>query len=611
MTEKWKLAVLVSSTSLAIVSWLASTFSILSSSITEPMAMIAAGLGLIFMIHSASGALMEGVFGIDVLATVAVLASIYVGEYIAAAIVVLMLGGGEVLEDYTSGRASVAIEKLIEASPKSAIVIREGKEVEVLVDTVKKGETVVIKPGGLIPVDGMVISGKASVNQSSVTGESMPIEKSEGDKVFSGTLLELGTLEVEVTAVGEESTYNKIIKMVAEAEEHKAPIERTADRFAKYFTPIILGLGVIVYILTGSILRVASLWVISCPCALTLATPMAVVASIGNSASKGILIRNGESLETMSSVDVIVMDKTGTITTGEPTVVDVKTFGVSETEVMKAAASAESRSEHPLATAILSKAQEIGVSPDVLGDFEVYPGLGIKVITQDEEVIVGNMKMMSTFSIEPVVETQAILDTESSEFSYVFVVKNRKVLGILQVSDTVREDAKEALSDMKKYVDKIVMLTGDIESVAKAIGDEVGVDEVLSGQLPSEKVEYIQGLKSSGQTVVMVGDGINDAPALASANVGVAMGLSGTDVAIETAGIVLSSDALNKLPVLLRIGSETMKIIKQNLVFAMAANLIGIGLSISGVIPPLVASVIHESNALVVMLNSLRLLKVD
>jgi Cd2+/Zn2+-exporting ATPase len=562
------------------------------------------------MLHSAGGALMEGVFGIDVLATVAVLASMYVGEYVAAAIVVLMLGGGEVLEDYTSGRASTAIEKLIEASPQSAVVVRDGKEVEVSVNDVKVGETVIIKPGGLIPVDGVVISGRASVNQSSVTGESMPMERSEGAKVFSGTMVELGTLEVEVTAVGEETTFNKIIKMVSEAEEHKAPIERAADRFAKYFTPIILGLGVIVYILTGSILRVASLWVISCPCALTLATPMAVVASIGNSASKGILIRNGESLETMSSVDVVAMDKTGTITTGEPKVVGVKTFGVTETEVMEAAATAESRSEHPLATAILRKAEEMGVRPGELVDFEVHPGLGVKVEAEDGEIIVGNSKMLSTYSITPDSEAQPKLEAQGSEFSHVFVVKNGNVLGILQVSDTIRDDAGKTLSIMKKYVEKTVMLTGDIESVAQAIGDEAGVDEVLSGLLPSEKVDYIRSLKSTGQKVVMVGDGINDAPALASADVGVAMGLSGTDVAIETAGIVLSSDDISKLPVLLRIGKETMKIIKQNLFFAMAVNLIGIGLSITGMIPPLVASVIHESNALVVMINSLRLLRV-
>ncbi len=573
MTEKWKLAILASSTTLAIISWTTSTFNVLPASTTEPIAMIAAGLGLIFMLHSAGGALMEGVFGIDVLATVAVLASMYVGEYVAAAIVVLMLGGGEVLEDYTSGKASTAIEKLIEASPQSAVVVRDGKEVEVSVDDVRVGETVIIKPGGLIPVDGVVISGRASVNQASVTGESMPIERSEGTKVFSGTLVELGTLEVEVTAVGEETTFNKIIRLVSEAEEHKAPIERTADRFAKYFTPIILGLGAMVYIITGNILRVASLWVISCPCALTLATPMAVVASIGNSASKGILIRNGESLETMSSVDVIAMDKTGTITSGEPKVMGVEAFGVTEAEVMEAAATAESRSEHPLAAAILRKAEEVGVRPGELMDFEVHPGLGVRVEAEDGEIIVGNSKMLSIHSITPDSVAQSRLEAQGSEFSHVFVVKNGKVLGMLHVSDTIRDDARKTLSAMKEYVDKIVMLTGDVESVAQAIGDDVGVDEVISGLLPSEKVDYIRSLKSTGQKVVMVGDGINDAPALASADVGVAMGLSGTDVAIETAGIVLSSDDISKLPVLLRIGKETMKIIKQNLFFAMAVNL--------------------------------------
>jgi len=611
VAENWKKAVLAASVLLAAVSWLSQSFSLLPPETSTFIGMVAAGLGAIFIGHSAFRALREGNFGIDVLATFAVVASIYVGEYVAAAVVVLMLGGGEILEDYTSGRASVAIEKLVEESPKTATVIRDGKEMDVPISEVLIGETVVVKPGGKIPVDGVVKAGKASVNQASITGESMPVERGIGENVYGGTIIELGSLDVEVTAVGDESTYGKIIKMVEEAEEHKAPIERTADRYAKYFTPIILALGVIVYLWTGSLLRVAALWVIACPCSLTLATPMAVVASIGNSARKGILIRNGESLERLSGIDVLALDKTGTITIGRPEVVAVKGFDTEEDVVLSVAAAAEKRSEHPLAQAILRRAEEDGVGSDDPVSLVMEPGLGIRAETKDGVILIGNEKLLGRNGVELTKEALEYSSSVESNRTLIYVARGKRLLGAIEVADTVRGDLSGAFKEAKRYVKKTIMLTGDNESVAKTIGEQVGVDEVFFNLLPEQKVEKIKALKAQGYKVAMIGDGVNDAPALATSDVGIAMGLRGTDVAIETAGVVLATDDLRRIPKLLRIGSSTMTVIKQNLVFAMAVNVIGIGLSIGGIIPPLVASIIHESNALIVMLNSLRLLGVD
>jgi Cd2+/Zn2+-exporting ATPase len=611
MAANWKKAILAISVLLAAISWLSQTFSLLPIETSTLIGMIAAGLGAVFIGHSAFDALREGNFGIDILATFAVIASIYVGEYIAAAVVVLMLGGGEILEDYTSGRASVAIEKLVKESPKTAIVIREGKEIEVPISDVKIGETIVVKPGGKIPVDGLVKSGKASVNQSSITGESMPVERGVGESVFGGTIIELGSLDVEVTAIGEESTYGKIIKMIEEAEEHKAPIERAADRYAKYFTPIILGLGVVVYIFTGSLLRVAALWVIACPCSLTLATPMAVVASIGNSARKGILIRNGESLERLSSIDVLAFDKTGTITTGHPEVVAIKGFDSEASVVLGVAATAEKRSEHPLAQAILKKAGEEGVNVDDPQSLVMEPGLGVQAETKAGIILVGNDKLLAKNGVKLTKEALDYSSSVESNRTLIYVARGGRLLGAIEVADIVRGDLVGTFKETKRYVKKTIMLTGDNESVAKTIGEQVGVDEVFFNLLPEQKVEKIKELKAQGYKVAMIGDGVNDAPALATSDVGIAMGLRGTDVAIETAGVVLATDDLKRIPKLLRIGTSTMTVIKQNLVFAMAVNVIGIGLSTTGIIPPLVASIIHESNALIVMLNSLRLLGVD
>ena len=613
LIEKWKIMLLVTYTSLATTAWLSSTFNLLSQNAISILEMSAAVLSFCFIAYSAASSLLEGVFGIDVLATVAIVASIIIGEYLAATVVALMLGGGEILEDYASQRASKAIQKLIEASPQTATVIRKGQEIETKIEDVRLGETVIVKPGGKIPVDGTIKKGKASVNQSSVTGESMPVERSIGDKVYGGTIIELGAIEISVTAVGEQSTYGRIIAMVKQAEKRRAPIERTADKYANYFTPAILALGTVVFLFTMDVHRVAALFVIACPCALTLATPTSIVASIGNAARKGILIRNGESLEKLSTVDTLVLDKTGTVTTGKPEVTDVKSFGKNSLqEVLRLAATAEKCSEHPLAQAILAKAERERLDPEEPRCFEVHPGLGVRIENGDEPITVGNEKMLRKYSISLSGEAKAYLTEKQTTQTVIFVAKNNAIIGSLSISDTLRDDMKNVMIEAKACgVRRTIVLTGDNAQVAKAVAERIGADEVFSDMMPADKVEHIRKLREEGHIVAMVGDGINDAPALAAADVGIAMGLSGTDVAIETAGITLATDDLKRLPKLLRIGRQTVKIIKQNIAFAFMVNVLGITLAIEGIIPPLVASMIHESNALIVMLNSLRLLRVN
>jgi heavy metal translocating P-type ATPase len=581
--------------------------------LSNQLSLIAALIGLIFIGHSAIKSLMERVFGIDLLATVAIIASILVGESYAAVVVELMLGSGELLENIIFNKASKAISKLIEAYPKKANVIRDGHEIEISISEITLGERVIIKPGGIIPVDGRVITGHATVNQSSITGESIPIDRLRNDEVFSGTLVEQGVIEIETTAIGDQSTYGRIIRLVQEAEENKAPIVSLADRFAGYYIPIILLTGVLIFVFTGNPLRMASVFIVACPCALTLATPTAIVASISNSARKGILIRKGESLENLERIDTLVFDKTGTVTVGNPVVLQINGYnGENEKEVLRVAAGAERFSEHSLAKAVLKQAEKEGVSPLECSDFEAYPGMGICVTESKQIIRVGNEKMMKKNLIPLPNTLKSLTNLEETYNTVIYVARDNTVIGSLIISDAMRDDVADVLSDSKRNgVDKIIMLTGDKQSVADNIGKGIGFDTIVADLLPNQKVEHIQEFQKEGRKVLMVGDGINDAPALATADVGVAMGLSGTDVAIETAGITLATNRLDRIPMMLKIGKSTMKIIKLNIFFAMIMNVIGVTLSVLGYISPIFASFVHEGSAVIVMLNTLRLLKVD
>jgi Cd2+/Zn2+-exporting ATPase len=606
-----KQAFLLFFTLLGLTGWLAASLSVFDSALTFYMQLASALMALGTVGYGAAKNLSEHNFSMDVLATIAILASIASGEYFPATIVAVMLVGGEMLENYAQKRSVKAIEKLVAGQPRTATVFRNGQEVEVKPEEVAVGETVIVKPGGKIPVDGVIQRGHASINQASVTGESVPAEKAEGATVYSGSIVQHGAIYVVTTAVGEKSTYGRIITMVKEAEERKAPIERTADKYAKYFTPAILAIGVVVFALTQDILRVASVFVIACPCALILSTPAAIVASIGNAAKKGILIRNGETLEKSAKVDMLVVDKTGTVTNGKLKVTEVKSFSqYSPKEILQFAATSEKCSEHPYARAILEKAITEGVDVSHPECFEHHPGLGVYASSKGSTIVTGNGRLMQKYSVQVTEEIQSYV-TKQDSCTVVLVAKEHTLLGTISMADQPRENVGEILAEMKNAgVNRIVMLTGDKREVALNVAASCGVDEVVSDLMPEDKAHQIRDYKTHGSTVAMVGDGVNDAPALAESDVGVAMGVSGTEATIETAGIVLASDDLSKLPKAFKIGKATMAVIKQNIAFALAVNIIGVVLSSQGLVSPLAASVIHESNALIVMLNSLRLLRV-
>ncbi|MDR1993568.1 MAG: cation-translocating P-type ATPase [Nitrososphaerota archaeon] len=606
-----KLAILIIFTAMGLAGWLSAVFGFLPSSIAVYIQISSAIMALCTIGYGAVKSLRSQVFSMDALATIAILASIISGEYFPAIMVALMLVGGEMLEDYAQGKSSKAIQKLLEGQPQIAIVLRNDQEVQVKPEEVQIGETVLVKPGAKIPVDGIIKKGHAAINQSAVTGESVPVEKSKDSEVYSGTIVQQGAIYVVATAISEKSTYGKIINLIKETEEKKAPIERTANRYAKYFTPTILVVGLIVFVLTQDLLRTAAVFVIACPCALILSTPAAIVASIGNAAKKGILIRNGETLEKLSAVRVLVVDKTGTITKGILEVREVKSFSqYSPDQILQFAAGAEKCSEHPFARAILDQAGKKGLISTYPEHFEHHPGLGVYIIDSGSSIVTGNERLMQKYAIPLTQQMHDFMIGQDSS-TVVFVAKDEVLLGAITLVDQLRANIKEILSEVKQSgIKQIIMLTGDNKTVTQEIAKSCAIDDASSDLMPIDKVNKIRMLRAQGLRVAMVGDGINDAPALVEADVGIAMGLSGTEVSIETAGIVLPMDDLSRLPQMFKIGKVTMSVIKQNIAFALAVNIIGIVLSSQGMISPLIAAIIHESNALIVMINSLRLLRV-
>jgi len=602
------LSLVTTITSLAV-----SYLNLLPSSIADVLVLFAVAVGGASILLGAVKGVLSKNFNVDLLASIAIIGSVVVREYIAAAVVILMLSGGEMLEDYASEKATTAIEKLIRSIPQKARVRRNGREIEMPIEEVQLGDIVIVKPGEKIPIDGLVTKGTATVNQATITGESMPVDKTLGDEVFSNTILEVGALQVKVNRVGEDTTFAHIIKLVREAQDRKAPIERVADRYARWFTPIILIVGGLAFLATGDALRVISILLIACPCALTIATPTAVIAGIGNAARKGILIRGGTILERAAEVDMVVIDKTGTLTTGHPQVVTIKGFnGRKETDVLFLAALAERYSEHPLAKAILTKAGALGVDVADPVEFTVLPGSGITARLNGSEIIVGNRRLLESKGIRIDKVSEDYLTTlEKNGETALLVAEGSELVGIIGVADSLRENIPQAIKKMRGIgIRKIAILTGDSSRIAEVVANRLAVDEVKSELLPEDKVLYVERFRATHK-VAMVGDGINDAPALASADAGIAMGAAGTDIAIETAGIVLTTDDMAKVPEALGLSRRTLSVIKQNILFALAVNILGIALSTIGIVSPILASAIHEGNAMLVVLNAVRLIRTE
>ena len=504
-----------------------------------------------------------------------------------SALLITLVILGKYLESLARGKASEAISKLIRLSPKKARVIRNDREMSIDVDDVKIGDHIIVKPGEKIPADGIIISGNSSVDESMITGESMPVTKEKGDTVTGATVNGNGSFIFKATRVGADTTLAHIIKLVEEAQGSRAPIQRFADRISSYFVPAVVVISIATflawYLLGASfsfaLIAAVAVIVIACPCALGLATPTAIMVGTGKSAQNGILVRNGETLETASKIDSIILDKTGTITKGKPSVTDI--ISGDEKHLLEMAASIERKSEHPLAEAIVNRAKDMKIRLHDCTSFKAVIGHGVEGRIKGRKIIIGNQKMMKK---EHVKIPTKVDDFEDEGKTVMIVAENKKVLGLICVADTVKETSAEAVSRLKKSGINVYMITGDNDRTAKAIAKKVGIENVFSEVLPDEKAAYVKKLQKKGRKVAMVGDGINDAPALAQADVGIVMG-SGTDVAIETGGIVLMKNDPMDVPRAIRLSKATMSKIRQNMFWALIYNIIGIPVA-AGVLYP-------------------------
>ena len=541
----------------------------------------------------------------------------------SAGTIITLILLGKLLEARTKGQTSSAIKKLIGLQPKKAKIIENGTEKEVLIENIKVGDIIVVKPGEKIAVDGKIVNGNTSVDESMITGESIPVSKNPGDKVIGGSINKNGSIQFEATEIGKDTVLSQIIKLVEEAQGSKAPISRMADIVAGYFVPIVIGIATvtgIIWFISGSGLTAAltffiSVLVIACPCALGLATPTSIMVGTGKGAENGILIKSGEALETAHKIKTVVLDKTGTITKGKPVLTDLKVYNNFDgNEILQLAASAENNSEHPLAEAIVNGAKERNVEFKQYDKFRAMPGYGIRATIDDKEIQIGNRKLMTSrkISTEAAEKDYEILSNEGK--TPMFISVNNELAGLIAVADVVKETSKAAIERMHKLGLKVIMLTGDNEKTAKYIAKEVGIDKVIAEILPFQKSEEVKKLQEAGEFVAMVGDGINDSPALAQANVGIAIG-SGTDVAIESADIVLIRNDLNDVAGAIALSKATITNIKENLFWAFFYNVIGIPFA-AGIfyaffngpkLDPMIAAFAMSLSSVSVLMNALRL----
>jgi len=533
-----------------------------------------------------------------------------VGEYSAAALVAFMMLVGEMLENWTIARADHALDELASLLPAMVTLRQADRDVDVPIQAVRPGDRVLIRPGARISVDGRVQSGHAAVDQSSITGESIPVDVGAGNKVFAGTLCAAGSLEVLVERVGNETTLGHMVTLVKQARATQAPVQRVANRYAQYLTPLALAIAVLTYLLTRDIIRSITVLIVICPCSLVLATPTAVVAAIGNATRRGVLVKHGPAMEQIGKVDVVAFDKTGTLTLGEPRLQQtVGLNGMSPERVLALAASAERSSEHPLARAIVRAAEEAGLSLTAPQGFESLPGYGVRAEVQGRTIVIGR-RMLEREHIALPEDVQARAEALARQGQTVVpVAVDAEIAGLLAIADRVRPESRRAVQALKRLgIREMLLISGDAQAVAQAVGKEMGVDRVHAETMPEDKLSLIRDLQAAGLRVAYVGDGVNDAPALAAADVGVAMGGLGTDVAMETADVVLLSDQLERLPYLIDLSRAALKTIRYNVVFSMSVNVLSVTLSALGVIGPVFGALMHELSALPVIANSARLI---
>jgi P-type Cu+ transporter len=533
---------------------------------------------------------------------IAIVAALAIREIFTALVITLFVLIAEILEGLTVGRGRTAIRHLVGLLPTTAIVRRNESWQEAETKEIVVGELVLVKPGARIPVDGVVVGGHSFVDQATITGESMPAEKSKGASVYAGTINQSGALEIQVDRMGRDTTFGKIIDAVERAEKSRAPIQGIADRLAGYLVYFALGAAALTFLITHNVRSTISVVIVAGACGIAAGTPLAILGGIGRSAQLGSIIKGGLYLEALATIDTILLDKTGTLTYGTPEVADVRPVaGVPVASLLQAAMTAESRSEHPVAKAILKKALNLGISGEEPEEFGYTPGKGIVAVCRGMEIIVGNRLYLKGHGIA--LPANTVSQTESE----IFVAQEGKFLGTLIVADTLRPEATKAIADLKSIGLKTVLLTGDSKAVANDIGGKLGVDEIAAELLPEEKLEFVSKLTKAGHNVVMVGDGVNDAPALMEATVGVAMS-AGTDVARESANVVLIGNDLSKLVETLSIARRCRRTIMQNFAGTLVVDSIGVGLAAFGFLNPLLAAFIHVSSEMTFILNSARLL---
>ncbi|MHB2035146.1 MAG: heavy metal translocating P-type ATPase [Nitrososphaerales archaeon] len=553
----------------------------------------------------------RGQINMEVSMAIAIFASLLLRQFAVSVVITFFVLLSEYIETYAVEKGRQTIVLLEKSAPKKALVRRNGSEFEIDVSSLQPNDIVIVRDGERIPVDGAILVGSSFVNQSAITGESTTEEKNPGDRVFAGSINESGVIEVRTEKVGNETVFGKIIKLVEEAENKKAPIQKISDRLATLLVEFAIGFSALTFLLTRNPISALSVVVVAGACGVAAGTPLAIVAIMGKSAKKGAIIKGGAYVEEMSRIDTVVIDKTGTLTLGEPVVTDIICFdGYTQQKVMEYASFAERHSNHPVARAIISKATELGIQPDGTSPLasDYVPGKGIVSELDGKEIIVGTSGLMYERNAEfPQGESQLVSKAPSGK-STVLVAYAGRVCGMVSVSDAVREESKKAIADLKHLGIRMIMLTGDNEAVAKSVAQEVGIEEVHAELLPEDKVSFVEKLVAEGYRVAMVGDGINDAPALARANVGIGMG-AGTDVAIEEADIVLMTNDLQKIADVARMSKKAYRTIMTNFYGTVTVDGIGVTLAFLGLLNPLLAAGIHVVSELIFILNSARLIR--
>jgi len=546
----------------------------------------------------------------EVSMTVAIVASLLVGQFTAAVVVTFFVLLSEFIEAYAVDKGRATIVKLERSIPRRALVRRDGREIETAVESIQPGETVIVRDGERIPVDGNLVKGSGFVNQSAITGEAVAVEKLVGSRVFAGSVDQSGVLEVRTEKVGNETVFGQIIKLVEQAESRKAPIQRISDKLAAWLVEFTIVFAVITFVVTRNLISTISVIVVAGACGVAAGTPLAIVAVMGGLAKKGVIVKGGVYVQEMSKVDTVVIDKTGTLTLGDPEVTDVVGLdGCSKEQVLTYASAAERFSKHPLAHAIMAKAQALGVSSESGVSSDYLAGKGIVSWYDGEQVLVGNSVLMNEQHVPLSNDVDTTITSKVSEGkTTVLVAHGGRICGVIGISDKVRDESREAVKELGRMGLSTIMLTGDNKVASKSVGEQVGIDEVHAELLPADKVSYIEQLSGSGRRIVMVGDGVNDAPALALANVGVGMG-AGTDIAIEEADIVLMTNDLGRIPTIVKASKQAYGVIMQNFYGTLIVDGIGLGLAFEGLLNPLFAAGIHVVSELVFILNSARLIR--